>query len=74
MTNFEKQGTPTPPGSPAEAPDAALAGDFGPNAWLAMDLLDQYRQIGNAVPVGLARAIGQLIVAHLEGQEDCQTR
>ena len=30
--------------------------------------LDKYRQIGNAVPVGLGRAIGREIKSHLEGK------
>jgi DNA (cytosine-5)-methyltransferase 1 len=30
-------------------------------------LLDQYRQVGNAVPASLGRAIGQAILAHHRG-------
>ena len=33
---------------------------------LAGSLVDQYRQIGNAVPVGLGAAIGRLIVSLLQ--------
>ncbi len=31
-------------------------------------LLDQYKQIGNAVPVGLGEAIGRAIIAHATGE------
>ena len=35
-----------------------------PNDWkFTGTLVDKYRQIGNAVPVGLAKAIGEAIVA-----------
>jgi DNA (cytosine-5)-methyltransferase 1 len=38
-----------------------------PDNWkLAGSLVDQYRQIGNAVPVGLGAAIGRLIVSLLQ--------
>ncbi len=32
-------------------------------------LIEQYKQIGNAVPVGLGRAIGQALMAHLGGKK-----
>lgn len=36
-----------------------------PDNWIISgNLLEQYKQIGNAVPVGLGRAIGNAIVAH----------
>lgn len=35
-----------------------------PDDWIFMGTtVDKYRQIGNAVPIGLARAIGQMLVA-----------
>jgi DNA (cytosine-5)-methyltransferase 1 len=42
--------------------------DF-PDSWILKgSLTEQYRQIGNAVPVSLARAIGRTIVAHHRGE------
>lgn len=39
-----------------------------PDSWsFAGGLVDQYRQIGNAVPVGLGHAIGAALVAHSNG-------
>jgi len=49
MTNVDSQGIQTPREASSEPADA-LARDFGPNAWLAMDLLDQYRQDPQALP------------------------
>jgi DNA (cytosine-5)-methyltransferase 1 len=41
-----------------------------PDDWkVAGSLIDQYRQIGNAVPVGLGEAIGRLIVSLLENRK-----
>lgn len=41
-----------------------------PDDWqLAGKLLDQYKQIGNAVPIGLGEAVGRLIMAHMQEQE-----
>lgn len=41
-----------------------------PDGWVICgSILDQYRQIGNAVPVGLGRAVGRLLVAHLKGEK-----
>lgn len=35
-----------------------------PDDWIFMgSMVDKYRQIGNAVPVGLAKAIGQMLIA-----------
>lgn len=40
-----------------------------PDNWIIKgSILDQYKQIGNAVPVGLGRAIGRAIVAHFNGE------
>lgn len=40
-----------------------------PDHWqLAGKLVDQYKQIGNAVPVGLGEAVGRLIKAHMRGE------
>ncbi|NJK39015.1 MAG: DNA cytosine methyltransferase [Oscillatoriales cyanobacterium RM2_1_1] len=40
-----------------------------PDDWLiAGGTLDQYKQLGNAVPVGLGAAIGRLILKHLQGE------
>lgn len=33
-------------------------------------VIDQYRQIGNAVPVGLGEAVGNAIIAHLSGKKE----
>lgn len=39
-----------------------------PDDWeLGGKLVDQYRQIGNAVPVGLGEAVGKAILAHMSG-------
>jgi len=35
-------------------------------------LIEQYKQIGNAVPVGLGRAIGHSIICHLNGKKTKQ--
>ena len=44
-----------------------------PDHWkIAGTILDQYRQIGNAVPVGLGRAIARLILSHTEGRRPQQ--
>jgi DNA (cytosine-5)-methyltransferase 1 len=41
-----------------------------PDDWqVEGSLLDQYKQIGNAVPCGLGRAIGRLIKAQIKGQK-----
>jgi DNA (cytosine-5)-methyltransferase 1 len=40
-----------------------------PDDWqLAGSLVDQYKQIGNAVPVGLGAAIGRVLVKHASGE------
>ena len=40
-----------------------------PDDWVFTgSISDQYRQIGNAVPVGLGRAVGLAILAHASGQ------
>lgn len=39
-----------------------------PDDWIICgSLVDQYRQVGNAVPVGLGEAIGKLILNHMNG-------
>lgn len=39
-----------------------------PDDWvLCGSLLDQYKQVGNAVPVSLGQAIGNLLVNHMQG-------
>ncbi len=40
-----------------------------PDDWMiAGSLLDQYRQVGNAVPCSLGRAIARMLLAHLNGE------
>lgn len=46
-----------------------------PDGWaLAGSLQDKYRQLGNAVPVGLARAIGEAVMAAARGDAEVRTR
>lgn len=46
-----------------------------PDGWIFCgSTADKYRQIGNAVPVGLARAIGQAIIATVEGTSLIETK
>jgi len=41
-----------------------------PDDWIiAGTLLDQYRQVGNAVPCSLGRAIARMLLTHLRGEE-----
>lgn len=41
-----------------------------PDDWiLCGSLLDQYKQVGNAVPVSLGKAIGDSILNHMQGKE-----
>ena len=41
-----------------------------PDEWIVSgSLIDQYKQIGNAVPVGLGEAVGKAILAHMSGEE-----
>ena len=41
-----------------------------PDDWVVCgSLVDQYKQLGNAVPVGLGEAIGRAILAHRAGQK-----
>jgi DNA (cytosine-5)-methyltransferase 1 len=41
-----------------------------PDDWIVCgSLIQQYKQVGNAVPVGLGEAVGQIIRAHEEGIE-----
>lgn len=40
-----------------------------PDDWIITGrIADQYRQIGNAVPVGLGRAVGQALIDHMNGK------
>jgi DNA (cytosine-5)-methyltransferase 1 len=39
-----------------------------PDQWIVCgSLTDQYKQIGNAVPVGLGEAVGKALLAHMQG-------
>ncbi len=41
-----------------------------PDDWIiAGTLLDQYRQVGNAVPCSLGRAIARMLLSHIRGEE-----
>ena len=41
-----------------------------PDDWVMCgSMTDQYKQIGNAVPVGLGEAVGRAILAHMNGKE-----
>jgi site-specific DNA-cytosine methylase len=41
-----------------------------PDDWLiAGSLVEQYKQIGNAVPCSLGRAVGRTLIAHLHGRD-----
>lgn len=42
-----------------------------PDTWIVCgSTIDQYRQIGNAVPVGLGEAVGRAILAHMDGRDE----
>lgn len=42
-----------------------------PDDWLVCgSISDQYKQIGNAVPVGLGEAVGRTILAHMERKQE----
>jgi DNA (cytosine-5)-methyltransferase 1 len=41
-----------------------------PDEWIVCgSMVDQYRQIGNAVPVGLGEAVGRAILSHMAGKK-----
>lgn len=41
-----------------------------PDNWIVCgSTVDRYKQIGNAVPVGLGEAVGRAILAHIEGRD-----
>lgn len=41
-----------------------------PDSWVVCGSInDQYKQIGNAVPVGLGEAVGKAILSHMRGKE-----
>jgi len=42
-----------------------------PDEWIVCgSLTDQYKQLGNAVPVGLGEAVGKAILAHMAGRDE----
>lgn len=46
-----------------------------PDKWeIKGEVDDQYRQIGNAVPIGLGKAIGQALIAAVEGNAGIRTK
>ncbi|MOA58009.1 Modification methylase HaeIII [compost metagenome] len=46
-----------------------------PEDWIIEGSVDDiYRQIGNAVPAGLGKAIGQVLLAVAEGNSQIQTK
>jgi DNA (cytosine-5)-methyltransferase 1 len=42
--------------------------EFPDNWMITGTLLDQYRQVGNAVPCSLGRAIARMLLTHLKGE------
>ncbi len=44
--------------------------EFPPSLVLAGSIIDQYRQIGNAVPTSLGEAIGRTLLAHDAGKDE----
>ena len=44
-----------------------------PDDWaLSGNLIQQYKQVGNAVPVGLGFAVGKAIISHMNGDKSTQ--
>jgi DNA (cytosine-5)-methyltransferase 1 len=42
-----------------------------PDEWMVCgSVTDQYKQIGNAVPVGLGEAVGRAVLAHMAGKTE----
>jgi DNA (cytosine-5)-methyltransferase 1 len=42
-----------------------------PDDWVVCgSLADRYRQLGNAVPVGLGAAVGRAILSHMQGKDE----
>ena len=59
---------------PLSVAEYARIQQFPDNWTLTGTTIDKYRQIGNAVPVGLAKAIGDAIVSVAEGTSTIQVK
>lgn len=54
---------------PLSVEEYAVIQEFPPAWKICGSLLDQYKQIGNAVPIALGEAIGKAILGHMRGEK-----
>lgn len=54
---------------PLSVEEYACIQEFPPSWRICGSLLDQYKQIGNAVPIALGTAIAKTIIAHMNGEK-----
>ena len=59
---------------PLSVAEYARIQQFPPDWKLAGTLAGKYRQLGNAVPVGLAKAIGEMLVSVADGQQEIKVK
>lgn len=60
---------------PLSVSEYALIQQFPIERWkIEGSLVDCYRQIGNAVPIGLGKAVGQALIATAEGNSEVRTK